>query len=64
MVFFAGPLKGIAPAPGAPLTGLPTPAASTEITNSVASAEKTTLVTERLKGLAGGALFLMANDIS
>jgi len=44
---------------GALLTGLPAQAASTEITASVASAEKTNDVAEIANVLAGRAMFLM-----
>jgi hypothetical protein len=64
MVFLAVPLKGDAPVPGALLTGLPRQAASAEITNNVARAERTKLVAEMAKVLAGRAKSLMGNDVS
>jgi hypothetical protein len=62
MVFRAVPLEGVAP--GALLTGLPTQAASAEITKSVTRAERTKLVAESASVRAGRIRLFMGNDDS
>ena len=53
MVFFAVAFPAIALDPGALLTGLPTQAASRDMTKTVAIAEKTKLVAESANVRAG-----------
>src|SRR5437588_2232418 len=62
MVLAAVPFPGIAP--GALLTGLPTQAASNDITKTVATAEKMKLVAESAKVRAGRMKLFMANYVS